>query len=180
MKKWLPAILLLAVFSTACSNQSANQPQTPGAPPAATAPSDGKGDPKAPRNAATEAMSYCIQCVDRTYDQQDIDKAKLDTLKASFDKAMLAISDRATTKAQKTEAVRSALELTKKTIPDIPSLTGLDSSLEEVIKAIETLPEESQQNLPQPAQGQAPAQAQAPAPGQIQTPSQVSQQASDK
>lgn len=185
MKKWLPAFLLLALVSTACSTQPANQTQAPGAPPAATA-SDGKGDPKAPRNAATEAMSYCIQCVDRTYDQQDIDKTKLDTLKTSFDKAMLVISDRATTKAQKTEAVRDALELTKKTIPAIPSLTGLDSSLEEVVKAIDTLPEEASSNTPQPASNQTPAPGQTqapnqpPTPGQAQATSQTPQQVNNK
>ena len=113
-------------------------------------------------------MSYCIQCVDRTYDQQGVDKTKLDMLKTSFDKTMSAISDMMTTKEQKSQAVRDSLEVAKQVIPSIPSLTGLDSSLEEVLKAIDTLPETEIQTpqQPAPAQGQAPAAQPAPAQGQ--------------
>ncbi len=169
MKKLCSALLLLAIASVACSNQPTNSPQTPGAPPAATNQVDDKRDPNAPHNAATEAMSYCIQCVDRTYDQQGVDKTKLDMLKASFDKTMFAISDMMTTKEQKSQAVRDSLEVAKKVIPSVPSLTGLDSSLEEVLKAIDTLPEteiQTPNDQPAPAKGQAPNAQPAPAKGQ--------------
>ena len=171
MKKLCCALLFLAVASAACSSQPSNSPQTPGAPPAASGQVDDKRDPNAPHNAATEAMSYCIQCVDRTYDQQGVDKTKLDMLKTSFDKTMSAISDMMTTKEQKSQAVRDSLEVAKQVIPSIPSLTGLDSSLEEVLKAIDTLPETEIQTpqQPAPAQGQAPAAQPAPAQGQAPT-----------
>lgn len=169
MKKWLPIILLLTLTSVACSTQTTNQPQNSGTAPAATTQADNQGDPRAPRNAATEAMGYCIQCVDRTYDQQNVDKSKLDTLKKSFDNTMSAISDMATTKEQKSQAVRDSLEIAQKVIPEIPSLTGLDSSLEEVLKAIDTLPETEIQAHLQPTQEQAPVTQSTPPQGQAPT-----------
>ncbi|MGM9998468.1 MAG: hypothetical protein ACI38Q_03590 [Candidatus Bruticola sp.] len=143
MKKLIPTLLLLAVVSSACTNnQPSNQPTPAEYVPAASAPQDAH-QKAAPKNEATEAIGVCIRYVDRYCAEPDAQKAEVEPLAKALENSINTISNVTASKREQIDSVRAAIKVAQTVGEKVPAIKedGMENMLEKVITAINNLPE---------------------------------------